>query len=74
MVWAFAAGLFVGLPIGCYLREKGYSRKAKQAYDIFNPNRDKQMDKFRDTNKEFYDNLKKGEVQHEDFERYIYGG
>ena len=27
MVYAFFAGLFIGLPIGCYLRERGYVNK-----------------------------------------------
>lgn len=37
MVYAFFGGMFVGLPIGCYLREKGYHSKAIKAYEIFNP-------------------------------------
>ena len=32
------------------------------------------MDNFRDTNAEFYRNLKKGDVDPKEFERYIYGG
>jgi hypothetical protein len=40
MVWAFAVGLFVGLPIGCYLRERGYAQKIIRAYDIMNPKGD----------------------------------
>lgn len=32
------------------------------------------MGEFRDTNKEFYKNLKRGDVDPKDFERYIYGG
>ena len=75
MVYAFGVGLFIGLPIGCYLREKGYAHKIRQAYDIFNTKRDeRKMDQFQSTNKQFYDNLKKGQVNNEDFERYIYGG
>ena len=37
MVVAFFVGLTVGLPIGCYLREKGYTRKAGEAFRIFYP-------------------------------------
>ena len=32
------------------------------------------MDEHADRNADFYDRLGKGEVQREDFERYIYGG
>jgi len=31
------------------------------------------MEKFRDTNADFYKNLKRGKVESDDFERYIYG-
>jgi hypothetical protein len=37
MVYAFFVGLFVGLPVGCYLREAGYQRKFKNAYQQFAP-------------------------------------
>jgi hypothetical protein len=37
MVYAFFVGLFVGLPIGCYLREKGYTNKVMKAYEVFTP-------------------------------------
>ena len=75
MVYAFFAGLFVGLPVGCYLRERGYANKLNDAFRVFYPYTGaKHVDRFPDTNKEFYQNLKKGEVDREDFERYIYGG
>ena len=32
------------------------------------------MDNFRNTSKEFYEDLKRGKVENKDFERYIYGG
>jgi hypothetical protein len=35
MVYAFFTGLFIGLPVGCYLREAGYAKKFKNAYNIF---------------------------------------
>lgn len=48
MVWAFCVGLFVGLPVGCYLREVGYSRKAKDAWSIFFPDKGEvQMDRYK---------------------------
>ena len=31
------------------------------------------MDKFPDTNKEFYEKLREGKVESKDFERYMYG-
>ena len=31
------------------------------------------MDKFPNTQQEFYDDLKRGKVDNHDFERYIYG-
>ena len=31
------------------------------------------MDNFRDTNKEYYEDLKRGKVDQHDFERYIFG-
>lgn len=75
MVWAFCVGLFVGLPVGCYLREVGYSRKAKDAWAVLFPdNGNVQMDRFRNNGVEFSEKLKKGEAQVQDFERYIYGG
>lgn len=75
MVMAFAVGLFVGLPIGCVLREKGYARKMNQAYEIFFPvNDEKLSDKYKSKSTEFYNNLARGEADPRDFERYIYGG
>lgn len=61
MVLAFAIGLFVGLPVGCYLREVGYARKFQEAYNVFSPPTDeKKSDMFKNRTKEFYDNLAKG--------------
>jgi hypothetical protein len=75
MVYAFMFGLFLGLPVGCYLREAGYANKFQTAYNLFFPNQHEvKMDRYRDKSKEFYDNLKKGNVAVEDFERYVYGG
>ena len=37
MASAFCLGLFAGLPLGCYLREKGYAKKAIKAYEVFKP-------------------------------------
>ena len=37
MVYAFFVGMFVGLPIGCYLRERGYTQKVMKAYDVISP-------------------------------------
>jgi hypothetical protein len=75
MVYAFFVGLFVGLPVGCYLRERGYTNKVMRAYEVFTPVTDvKKSDEFKSTNKQFYEDLKRGLVSNEDFERYIYGG
>ena len=60
MVWAFVVGMFVGLPMGCYLREVGYSRKAKDAWAVFFPDDGKiKMDRYRNKSQEYYDKLKK---------------
>ena len=74
MVYAFFVGMFVGLPFGCYLREVGVAKKLQNAYEIFvpPPSADK-MDKYRNKTDEFYKNLKKGQTDVKDFERYIYG-
>ena len=32
------------------------------------------MDNFRNTNKDYYEDLKRGKVDQNDFERYIFGG
>ena len=40
MVWAFVGGICVGFPVGCYLREKGYSAKLRGAYQIMTPNKE----------------------------------
>ena len=75
MVYAFFIGLFVGLPIGCYLREVGYASKIQRAYQVLSPPQDSQkFDKLKSKSCQFYDDLKKGQVENKDFERYIYGG
>jgi hypothetical protein len=75
MVLAFAIGLFVGLPVGCYLREVGYVRKFHKAYEVFSPDDgSRKTDNYQNKSKEFYENLARGQVDHKDFERYIYGG
>ena len=80
MVWAFFAGVFLGFPAGCYLREKGYVQKARAAVQIMRPDSDpfptdnlarKTGMKKREL---YYDDLKVGNAKPEDFERYIYGG
>ena len=46
-----------------------------QAYEVISPaSAKKQMENFKDSNKQFYEQLSKGQVSNEDFERYIYGG
>lgn len=74
-MYAFVTGMFIGLPIGCYLREVGVARKLRNAFEVFipAPSADR-MDKFRSKNDDFYKNLKKGQADVKDFERYIYGG
>ena len=48
MVYAFFVGLTIGLPLGCYLREVGYTRKIQSAYNIFVPQSlEKQADKYK---------------------------
>ena len=45
MVYAFFVGMVVGLPVGCYIREKGYASKMHQAYNLFSPaNDERKMD------------------------------
>jgi hypothetical protein len=75
MVYAFGLGLFLGLPLGCYLREVGYANKIRSAYEVFvpPPTADK-SDRFRNKAGDFYKNLQKGQADVKDFERYVYGG
>jgi hypothetical protein len=75
MVYAFVTGMFLGLPLGCYLREVGVANKIRTAYEVFvpAPTADK-MDKYRNKSQDFFKNLKKGQADVKDFERYIYGG
>ena len=40
MVRVFAAGLFAGFPIGCYLREKGYHKRLQDAYRVLRPGKE----------------------------------
>lgn len=55
MVYAFCVGMFIGLPVGCYLREVGYAHKFQSAYSIFFPDTDiEKKDKFRNRSKEFF--------------------
>lgn len=42
MVYAFFVGLFLGLPVGCYLREAGYQQKFRRAYQQFSPDSNEQ--------------------------------
>ena len=52
------AGVFVGLPVGCMLRERNYHRRFIRAYQVLvPPPEEAQMDKFRDTRTEFYKDL-----------------
>lgn len=47
MVYAFFVGAFVGLPLGCYLREIGIAKKMQDAYNVLVPPPGAhQMDKF----------------------------
>merc|ERR1712228_689882 len=75
MVYLFVGGLFLGLPVGCWMREKNYHARFIKAYHVIVPPQEAPaIDKFRDTRKEFYEDLKKGKVENKDFERYVYGG
>ncbi len=76
MVYAFFVGMFVGLPVGCYMREAGYAQKVRNAYNIFvsPPEANKLSQLKGNSPQEFYDNIKKGLADPADFERYIYGG
>ncbi len=75
MVYAFLVGMTVGLPLGCYLREAGYASKIQSAYNIFVPPQDTHtQDKLKSKSEQFYKNLKKGQVDPKEFERYVYGG
>lgn len=74
MVYAFVFGIFLGLPIGCYLREAGYAKKFQTAYSVFFPDTGvMKSDSYKNRSKEFFESLKRGEVDNKDFERYIYG-
>ena len=74
MVYFFVAGVFVGLPVGCVLREKRYHHKFIEAYRVLVPkDQAAQLDKFRDTRQEYFQDLQKGMADEKDFERYVYG-
>ena len=75
MVYAFFVGLTIGLPVGCYMREAGYAQKIKNAYNVFVPlpETDKAA-KYKSKADEFYKNIRKGQTEAKDFERYVYGG
>ncbi|CAI2386089.1 unnamed protein product [Moneuplotes crassus] len=65
----FWVGIGAGLPLGCYFREKGISRRISQTFLI----RRKKLDEFDNEAGEYYKNLQKGSSDPDDFERYIYG-
>eukprot|EP00353_Schmidingerella_taraikaensis_P010301 CAMPEP_0185582906 /NCGR_PEP_ID=MMETSP0434-20130131/21202_1 /TAXON_ID=626734 ORGANISM="Favella taraikaensis, Strain Fe Narragansett Bay" /NCGR_SAMPLE_ID=MMETSP0434 /ASSEMBLY_ACC=CAM_ASM_000379 /LENGTH=65 /DNA_ID=CAMNT_0028201863 /DNA_START=9 /DNA_END=206 /DNA_ORIENTATION=+ len=65
MVRFFAAGMFVGFPLGCYLREAGLHKRIQAAYKALNPGEDApKMNQFRDTTQDFYRDLQAGRAQH----------
>jgi hypothetical protein len=75
MVYAFMLGMTLGLPLGCYLRETGVARKLQTAYNIFvAPPDTHKADAFKNKSEQFYRNIKKGNVDPKEFERYVYGG
>merc|ERR1712086_356156 len=80
MVWAFVAGISIGLPVGCYFREQGYSKKMKSAWRELNPIEDEfktdNIDPYLGDKKriQYRKDLQTGMAKPEDFERYIYGG
>jgi len=75
MVSAFIVGLTFGLPLGCYMREVGYAKKLQDAYRVFVPAPSTHTsDELKNKNVNFYENIKKGQVDPKEFERYVYGG
>ena len=74
MVVIFGAGLLVGLPAGCWLRERNYHLRFVKAYNVLVP-RDETpaMEAYRDTRAEYFENIQKGKADPKDFERYVYG-
>ncbi len=75
MVYAFFVGAFIGLPLGCYMRETGVAHKLQAAYNVLVPRANaNQSEKLKSRSDEFYQNIKKGQVDPKDFEKYIYGG
>jgi|LauGreDrversion4_2_1035121.scaffolds.fasta_scaffold1152287_1 hypothetical protein len=75
MVYAFFVGLTLGLPLGCYMREAGYAHKIRSAYNVFVPPPEtNKAEQYKSKAKDFYRNIRKGETEAKDFERYIYGG
>ena len=77
MVWAFVTGMVMGFPVGCYMREQGYSTKLKNAMNALSPT-DYSTDNFEKvTNSKkrerYYRDLQSGMAKPEDFERYVYG-
>ena len=74
MVYFFLAGVFVGLPMGCMLREKQYHKRFIEAYRVLVPRQQAaQSEKYRDTRTEYFNDLQKGMADAKDFERYVYG-
>ena len=61
MVWAFVTGIVMGFPVGCYMREQGYSEKLSNAIHALRPNTTLRTDKFERTT-----GLKKREKYYKD--------
>ena len=66
MVYSFTLGLLVGLPLGCYIRERGYHSRVVRAYSELRAPKDdgksrkanvvtgKKMDQFESTQKDYF--------------------
>ena len=80
MVWAFVAGTLIGFPVGCYLREQGYTKRMRNAFHALQPDSDylstDNLEKLlpHQRREKFYKDVEKGMARPEDFERYVYGG
>jgi hypothetical protein len=70
-MYAFFVGGVFGMPLGCYLREKGFSDRFVRAYRELQPR--KEEDELKSETDEFYKAVKLGRADPKDFERYIYG-
>ena len=74
MVYSFAIGMFVGLPVGCWMREQGHHHRAMRAYRVMFPKEAAPIsDSYQNTNEQYQKDLMAGRVEPKDFERYIYG-